>query len=172
MKQEEATRIAAQLEEQRSELAALRAAQQQQRDAVVAARQEKGSTLAAANADLAELERQEDQLLQQSQSLTSIINGNSGGGHGSGSMMWPVNGTVTSGFGYRIHPILGGRRPHTGIDIAAGNGTTIWAADGGQRHLRHLDQRLRQHGGDRPRRRDLDAVRAPVRASPSATARR
>ena len=131
VKQEEATRTAAQLEEQRAELAALRAAQQQQRDAIAAARQEKGSTLAAANADLAELERQEDQLLQQSQSLASIINGNSGGGHGSGSMMWPVNGTVTSGFGYRIHPILGGRRLHTGIDIAAPNGATIWAADGG-----------------------------------------
>ena len=29
-------------------------------------------------------------------------------------MMWPVNGTVTSGFGYRIHPILGRRILHTG----------------------------------------------------------
>ena len=130
-KQEEATRTASRLEEQRAELAALRAAQQQQRDAIAAARQEKGATLAAANADLAELERQEDQLLSQSQTLASIINGNAGGGHGTGSMMWPVNGTVTSGFGYRIHPILGGRRLHTGIDIAAPSGAAIWAADGG-----------------------------------------
>jgi murein DD-endopeptidase MepM/ murein hydrolase activator NlpD len=46
-------------------------------------------------------------------------------------MIWPVNGTVTSGYGYRIHPILGKRILHTGIDIAAASGTSIWAADGG-----------------------------------------
>jgi len=130
-RQEAVASVAAELEEQRAELAALRAAQQQQRDAVYAARQDKGATLSAVNADLAELQRQEDQLLEQSQALTSIINGNSGGGHGTGAMMWPVSGTVTSGFGYRIHPILGRRILHTGIDIAAGNGAPIWAADGG-----------------------------------------
>ena len=131
-KQEEAALAAVELEEERATLAALRAAQQEQRDAVYAARQDKAGTLAAANADLAELERQEDELLAQSQSLAAIINGNSGGGNGTGSMMWPVNGTVTSGFGYRIHPILGKRILHTGIDIAAGSGTAIWAADGGK----------------------------------------
>lgn len=131
-KQEEAARAAAELEEQRSSLAALRAAQQEQRDAAYAARQDKGAALAAVSADLAELERQEDALLAQSQSLAAIINGNSGSGHGTGSMIWPVNGTVTSGFGYRIHPILGKRILHTGIDIAAGSGTSIWAADGGK----------------------------------------
>ena len=131
-KQEEAARAAADLEEQRSELAALRAAQQQQRDAVYATRQDKGATLAAASTNLAELERQEDRLLAQSEALTSVINGDSGGGHGTGAMMWPVNGTITSGFGYRIHPILGKRILHTGIDIAAGSGTAIWAADGGK----------------------------------------
>ena len=130
-RQDEAARAAAELEEQRAELAALRAAQQQQRDTIAAARQEKGATLAAASADLAELQRQEDQLLRQSQTLASIINGNSGGGHGTGTMSWPVVGTVTSGFGYRVHPILGKRLMHTGIDIAAASGTAIWAADSG-----------------------------------------
>ncbi len=130
-KEEEAARAERELEEQRSSLAALRAAQQEQRDAAYAARAQQGATLAAASADLAELERQEDALLAQSQSLAAIINGNSGGGGGSGSMIWPVNGTVTSGYGYRIHPILGKRILHTGIDIAASSGTSIWAADGG-----------------------------------------
>jgi len=132
VKQDAAARAAADLEEQRSELAALRAAQQAQRSAVYAARQDKGATLAAATSDLGELERQVDLLLAQSQTLAAIINGNSGDGNGTGSMMWPVNGSVTSGFGYRIHPILGRRILHTGIDIAAGNGTAIWAADGGK----------------------------------------
>lgn len=132
VKQEAAAQAASDLEEQRSELAALHAAQQEQRDAAYAARQQKGATLAAASSNLAELERQEDQLLDQSQALTTIINGSSGGGHGTGAMTWPVSGTVTSGFGYRIHPILGKRILHTGIDIAAASGTAIWAADGGK----------------------------------------
>jgi murein DD-endopeptidase MepM/ murein hydrolase activator NlpD len=131
-REEEAARAAAELEEQRAELAALRVAQQQQRDAAYAAWQAKEATLAAAAADIAELERQESRLVEQSQTLASIINGNSGGGHGTGALIWPVNGTVTSGFGYRIHPILGRRIFHTGIDIAASSGTPIWAADGGK----------------------------------------
>lgn len=43
----------------------------------------------------------------------------------------PVQGKVTSGFGYRIHPITGNRSFHTGIDIAAPEGTQIAAAYGG-----------------------------------------
>jgi murein DD-endopeptidase MepM/ murein hydrolase activator NlpD len=48
-----------------------------------------------------------------------------------GSFMRPVSGGVTSGFGYRMHPILGVRRMHTGVDISASAGTPIRAADGG-----------------------------------------
>lgn len=43
----------------------------------------------------------------------------------------PVQGKVTSGFGYRIHPITGSRSFHTGIDLAAPEGTPIAAAYGG-----------------------------------------
>lgn len=44
----------------------------------------------------------------------------------------PVNGRITSGFGYRIHPIKKVRRMHTGIDISASSGTPIGAAGGGE----------------------------------------
>jgi murein DD-endopeptidase MepM/ murein hydrolase activator NlpD len=38
---------------------------------------------------------------------------------------------VTSGFGWRIHPITGERRFHTGIDFGAAMGTPIYAVDSG-----------------------------------------
>lgn len=40
----------------------------------------------------------------------------------------PVSGKITSGFGYRLHPVTGERDFHTGIDIAADEGTPIAAA--------------------------------------------
>jgi len=48
-----------------------------------------------------------------------------------GKFMRPVNGTLTSGFGMRMHPILHYRRMHTGVDISAPNGTPILAAADG-----------------------------------------
>ena len=66
-----------------------------------------------------------------------------GGGVYNGVMAWPVPGffRVSSPYGYRIHPIFGTRKLHTGIDIgrngdqaidgaaivAAGDGTVIYA---------------------------------------------
>ena len=48
-----------------------------------------------------------------------------------GSLDWPLRGRLTSGFGYRRHPMWGGRHLHSGIDIAAPHGEVIRAADGG-----------------------------------------
>jgi murein DD-endopeptidase MepM/ murein hydrolase activator NlpD len=59
-----------------------------------------------------------------------------GTGRGTGrvgvrGMVWPTPGPVTSGFGYRVHPIYGYRRLHAGIDIGAPVGQGIVAALGG-----------------------------------------
>lgn len=40
----------------------------------------------------------------------------------------PTSGKITSGFGYRLHPVTGERDFHTGIDIAAAEGTPVVAA--------------------------------------------
>jgi murein DD-endopeptidase MepM/ murein hydrolase activator NlpD len=50
---------------------------------------------------------------------------------GGGAIGWPVNGPVTSAFGYRTHPIFGTRRFHAGVDIGVGHGTPIVAAEDG-----------------------------------------
>ncbi len=49
---------------------------------------------------------------------------------GSG-FLWPVNGRLSSLYGFRIHPITGARKLHTGIDIAAPNGREIIAPRSG-----------------------------------------
>ena len=40
----------------------------------------------------------------------------------------PLSGKITSGFGYRLHPVTGERDFHTGIDIAAAVGTPVVAS--------------------------------------------
>jgi len=50
---------------------------------------------------------------------------------GTGELMWPVSGQVTSGFGIRKHPVFGDMRMHNGIDIGASHGTNVVAADSG-----------------------------------------
>lgn len=44
----------------------------------------------------------------------------------------PINGVLTSGFGLRWHPLLGGYRKHSGVDLAAPTGTPVRATSGGQ----------------------------------------
>ena len=52
---------------------------------------------------------------------------------GTGVFGWPVPSCtyITSRFGLRVHPITGEQKNHSGIDIGAGYGAAIVAADGG-----------------------------------------
>lgn len=49
----------------------------------------------------------------------------------SGAMIWPITGPITSEFGWRSHPIFGGQRFHSGLDIGGDYGLPIHAAQSG-----------------------------------------
>lgn len=90
----------------------------------------KVSDLAAADAELT-------QFIRDQEAAAAAAAGNSGstapapGSSSVSGFQWPVNGSVTSGFGYRVHPIYGTRRLHQGLDISGGSGTPIAAAKSG-----------------------------------------
>ncbi|MFM7447575.1 MAG: murein hydrolase activator EnvC family protein [Leptolyngbyaceae cyanobacterium] len=81
------------------------------------------------------LEAAESQLAKDSQSIALLIRQRSPYGgvaiQGNGQFVYPSDGPITSGFGWRLHPILGYRRFHAGIDFGADYGTVIFAADQG-----------------------------------------
>ena len=55
----------------------------------------------------------------------------SGVGETRGEMAKPVNGSISSGYGMRRHPILGYTRMHAGVDFRAAYGSPIYAASDG-----------------------------------------
>lgn len=57
--------------------------------------------------------------------------GVSGEIRGTGKMIWPVRGRITSNFGWRYHPILRQKKYHNGLDIAVPTNTQVRAADDG-----------------------------------------
>ena len=80
----------------------------------------------AALQSMLEQSRSIEALLRRAQSGQRVIQGRGG------YLKWPVSGRISSGYGWRTHPIYGYRSFHTGIDIAAPAGTTIKAARSGE----------------------------------------
>jgi murein DD-endopeptidase MepM/ murein hydrolase activator NlpD len=88
--------------------------------------------------------------------------GSHGDGRGHGQLYWPADGPITSGFGWRVHPIFGTRRFHSGVDIDAGCGAPNPGGRVRMGHLRGVDGRIWPDHRDRSRQRTGHAVRAPV----------
>ncbi len=82
------------------------------------------------------LEAAEDQLMRDSEQMGTLIRqkiaASTGIVRGTGRFVFPANANISSGFGNRVHPILGYNRFHAGIDFAASHGATIRAADSGR----------------------------------------
>lgn len=82
-----------------------------------------------------ELEAKEDQLLAEAQALNDKIQSMTDPDkeYVGGTWVWPAPAShyITSEFGWRIHPIYGTWKYHTGIDIGAGYGTKVLAANSG-----------------------------------------
>ena len=102
------------------------------RDTLAAAQALKRSALESSRETREEYLEEVEALAAQSASLAAAIRdaqegaGSTGTGTPSASgFIWPVNGTVVSGYGMRWG------RLHEGIDITASTGTPIWAAAAG-----------------------------------------
>lgn len=70
-----------------------------------------------------------------------------------GRLGWPADGLITSGFGWRTHPILNRRIFHNGIDLDSPHGTPVRAAGDGRVILAQSwsgfgNTVVIQHGGD------------------------
>lgn len=110
-------------EEQLAELQSIRAKKKQMFSVLKAQEDELEDQLAVMEQESSKLEAAIAAIQAKSAGSVPIFNGR---------FIRPVSGRQSSGFGYRTHPISGGRKMHTGIDIAAGSGTPIKAAGSGK----------------------------------------
>lgn len=94
----------------------------------------------ALSKDINELKKQEAEMEKAEQQIQAQINAALKGSNqkdvvysGNGKFILPIASytRISSPFGYRIHPITGTRKLHTGIDYAAPHGTAIYAAEDG-----------------------------------------
>jgi murein DD-endopeptidase MepM/ murein hydrolase activator NlpD len=125
----------AQLENDKAKIVELRKMAAAKRDQVAGRRQERQGVLNSATYERETAERAYRELIDTSKQIESMIrriqSGEKNIAGSTGTMLWPAEGEITSPFGWRVHPIFGTQRLHTGIDIGADYGDSVRAADGG-----------------------------------------
>lgn len=102
------------------------------RDTLSAARRLKRSALTSSREtreeyleEVAALEAESAELAAAIRSAQASVGSTGSGAVSAAGLIWPVNGTVVSGYGWRWG------RMHEGIDISASTGTPIWATAAG-----------------------------------------
>ncbi|BAY24854.1 peptidase M23B [Calothrix sp. NIES-2100] len=132
------------VEQQKNEIALIREQFLAQKADYQLQAQSQAELIQRLNSDRLALEAAQNQLEQDSQNLEVLIQQkiaeaqaktNSSSKNiiirGTGMLAYPSDAPTSSPFGWRIHPILGYRRFHAGLDFAASYGSTIRAADSG-----------------------------------------
>lgn len=124
--------ILAALEVEREGLVADRTLLEEKEAEVAAELEAVKDLLAEVQSDIREVEGELTALEREQEKIEAAIRAaQSAGGEKLGSLRWPVAGSVSSPFGFRVHPISGVRKLHTGIDMSAGSGVKIVAAGNG-----------------------------------------
>lgn len=105
----------------------------QQQKSIKRAIDENSSMIEKLRNDRAYYERAEKELARQSSSLGEMIKKTSSSNiKVSSGFMKPINGPITSPFGWRIHPIFKSRTFHTGVDIGGPYNGAVKAANSGK----------------------------------------
>lgn len=121
------------LQQIEAELGDLAAAQAGQAAAVAAELADLAARLDQIDATIAEFSDELDGLEQEQARVQRLIEEEaSKEGEAPGILVRPVPGRITSGFGMRVHPILGYTRMHTGVDMSAPYGQEINAGGAGR----------------------------------------
>ena len=135
-KEAEIARKKLKLERAKSEVAAIRSERAEKLAYQSSILNEKNSALKEVLASKREQQRVVAQLEADASEIQQLLAARQSGTTGpfptgGGQLLWPASGPVTSGYGYRTHPIFGDGRMHTGIDIGASYGAPVISADGG-----------------------------------------
>lgn len=95
------------------------------------AREERAAQLAAQREENARLRAENERLRAENSAYVQNNGGENFITENTGEMIFPLQGEITSEFGWRTHPIFGGSKFHSGIDIGGEYGAEIKAARGG-----------------------------------------
>lgn len=131
-----------QLEEQKNEISLIRGELLAQKADYQAQAASQSELVQRLNSDRLALEAAQNQLEKDSKNLETLIQQKIAAqakanrernifAKGTGIFAFPSDAPTSSSFGWRVHPILGYRRFHAGLDFAASYGSTIRAADSG-----------------------------------------
>lgn len=133
------------LVEEKSKVDKLAAEQQKKVDELIGIQNNLKEKIELNNEQIEALEKESANITNKINALTSSNNNNSNSGNNSssgggsnpsyqgGKFAWPVPSThsISSSYGYRIHPITGNKKLHAGIDIPGQAGDTVIAAESG-----------------------------------------